>query len=170
MCNISSATMCYVHKINPRPPLPVAYITKIIIGNQKTDLSNLHIGVEELTKCFFSTVHDIQETIFILVFFIDAGHLWCSWCQDIVDKNKNSLIWVHWNALANYILKLANSQIWRNQVPETGGVTWGRLTCGMKRIAANWEIRGGGGLSVIYLFLSISGMLSFRFFCFSQIT
>lgn len=43
-------------------------------------------------KGVFSRVRDVEETVLVLVLFVDAAHQSRCWGQDLVDKDENGLL------------------------------------------------------------------------------
>ena len=61
-------------------------------------------------------IRDIQETILILVLFVDAAHESGSRWQDFVDEDENGLLWAELDALANDIDELSDGQVCRDEI------------------------------------------------------
>jgi len=64
-----------------------------------------------VAKSVLTRVRDVQETILILVFFIDAAHQSRSRRQDLVDKYEDRLLGRELDPLADHIDKLTHGQI-----------------------------------------------------------
>jgi hypothetical protein len=57
------------------------------------------------------SIRDIQETILILVLFVDAAHERSSWWQDLIHENEDGLLWAKLDALADDIDELADCKV-----------------------------------------------------------
>ena len=65
---------------------------------------------------WMSYVRDVQETILILMFFIDAAHECRGWWQDLIDEDEDGFLRRQLNPLANHVDELADGQVGRDQV------------------------------------------------------
>ena len=61
-------------------------------------------------------IRDVQETIFVLVLFVDAAHERGSGWQDLIDEDEDGLLGAKLDALANDIDELSNGQICGDEV------------------------------------------------------
>jgi len=68
------------------------------------------------SKRGFTTVLNVQESIFVFLFFIDSTHESSVWRNGIGAKQKEGLFGSQLDALANNIMELADSQVGWNQV------------------------------------------------------
>jgi hypothetical protein len=69
-------------------------------------------GISRGTK----NIRDVQETIFVLVLFVDAAHERGGGRQNLIDEDEDRLLGGELDALANHIDELANGEICGNQV------------------------------------------------------
>ena len=54
---------------------------------------------------------DIQESILILMLFIDGAHeCGCGW-QNLIDEDEDGFFWAELDALANHVDKLSDGQV-----------------------------------------------------------
>lgn len=61
-------------------------------------------------------IRDVQETILVLVFFVDAAHEGGRGREDLVDEDEDGLLRAELDALANNVDELADGQIRGDQV------------------------------------------------------
>lgn len=59
-------------------------------------------------------IRDVQEAIFVLVFFVDTAHECSSWREDLVNEDEDSLLGGELYALADHIDKLSHSEVGRH--------------------------------------------------------
>jgi len=74
------------------------------------------LGHLEFAKSVLARVCDVQETILILVLFVDAAHEGGSGRQDFIDEDEDGLLRAELDALANDIDELADCQVCRDEV------------------------------------------------------
>lgn len=63
-----------------------------------------------------ANARDVQESIFILVLFIDGAHERSGRWQHLINEDENGLLGRKLDALANNIDELANGEVGRHQV------------------------------------------------------
>jgi hypothetical protein len=61
-------------------------------------------------------IRNVQETILVLVFLVDAAHERGGGRQDLVDEDEDGLLGAELDALADYIDELTDSQIGGHEV------------------------------------------------------
>lgn len=61
-------------------------------------------------------IRDVQKSVFILVFLVDAAHQSGRRGQDLVDEDEDGLLGRQLDTLADHIDELAHGQIGRDQV------------------------------------------------------
>jgi len=59
---------------------------------------------------------NVQETIFVLVFLVDAAHEGRGRWQDFIDKDEDRFLGAELDALANDIDELADGEICRDEI------------------------------------------------------
>lgn len=61
-------------------------------------------------------IRDIQETILVLVFFVNAAHERGGGWQDLVDEDEDGLLGRELDALADHVDELTDGEIGRDEV------------------------------------------------------
>lgn len=61
-------------------------------------------------------IRDIQETILVLVFFVNAAHERGGGWQDLVDEDEDGLLGRQLDALADHVDELTDGEIGRDEV------------------------------------------------------
>lgn len=61
-----------------------------------------------LTKSVFPTVCNVEESIFIFMFFVNGSHCWAGSRQNFVDKEKHRFFWRQLDPLPDYVHKLSH--------------------------------------------------------------
>lgn len=61
-------------------------------------------------------VRDIQETILVLVFFVNAAHERGGGWQDLIDEDEDGLLGRELDALADHVDELTDGEIGRDEV------------------------------------------------------
>lgn len=61
-------------------------------------------------------IRDVQETILVLVLFIDAAHERGGGWQDLIDEDEDRLLWGELDALADHVDELTHGEIGRDEV------------------------------------------------------
>lgn len=61
-------------------------------------------------------IRDVEETILVLVLFIDAAHQSRSGRQHLVDEDEDRFLWRQFDTLADDVNKLSNGKVGRHEV------------------------------------------------------
>ena len=61
-------------------------------------------------------IRDVQETILVLVLFVDAAHERSSGWQDLIDEDEDGLLGGELDALADHVDELAHGEIGWDEV------------------------------------------------------
>ena len=61
-------------------------------------------------------IRDIQETILVLVFFVNAAHERGGGWQDLIDEDEDGLLGRELDALADHVDELTDGEIGRDEV------------------------------------------------------
>lgn len=69
-----------------------------------------------LRRFIWAHSRDVQESVLILVLFVDGAHERGSRWQHFIDENEDGLLWRKLDALADHIDKLAHCKIRRHQI------------------------------------------------------
>ena len=56
-------------------------------------------------------LRDVQKSILVLVLLVDAAHERSRGWQDLIDEDKDCLLWAELDTLANNVDELANREI-----------------------------------------------------------
>jgi hypothetical protein len=111
-----------------------------------------------LPKCGFTTVLNIQESIFVFLFFVDRTHERRIRWNGIGAKQKKSLFRRQFNAFANHIVELPHSQVGRYQIfllVNVGNVGRRRSRIGVGFFTNHWHSVGIFGANPFRLGLSL---------------
>lgn len=82
----------------------------------KTFLMESTWSKQSISVDTFITVSYVEEIVFFMMFLIQSSHCSTSWGDNIVDKEKEGILWSQVNSLADQEVELANSQVWWDQV------------------------------------------------------
>ncbi|KAH0373739.1 hypothetical protein KCU65_g219, partial [Aureobasidium melanogenum] len=63
-----------------------------------------------------SHVRDVEETVLVLVLFVDAAHEGGSWGKNLVDEDEDGLLGRKLNALADHVDELSNGEVAGDQM------------------------------------------------------